>query len=376
MRLEPPVPLAALAAIRAPLAEAGATPVEVPVLQPLALLLDLSGEAMRPRLFVVQAEGGEELAMRPDFTIPVARAHIDGGRPDGRYAYEGKAFRAAPQGSARAEEFLQIGVEIFGNGDPAVSDAEVAALAWRSAAAGGRDDLTITFGDIALFGAFVDSLALAPSLAARLKRLFTRPRLLAAELDRAEAGEAARPERFVNPLEGVPEGHGPNALRQLWAIAGIEPVGSRPADEIVRRLAERAEASRTPSLSPAEAQAVRGYLAVSGSPEAAFAAVRKLAGPSTNSLDAALAGWDRRLKGLVERGVPPDRMTFAAAFGRAFGYYDGVLFEVRSPALGDERPAAAGGRYDGLPARLGAPSALGAVGCMVRPARAFAGGVE
>jgi len=376
MRLEPPVPPAALAAIRAPFAEAGAAPVEVPVLQPLALLLDLSGEAMRPRLFVVQAEGGEELAMRPDFTIPVARAHIDGGQPEGRYAYEGKAFRAAPLGSSRAEEFLQIGVEIFGNGDPAQSDAEVAALAWRSASAGGRDDLQITFGDIALFGAFVDSLALAPSLATRLKRLFTRPRLLAAELDRADAGEAARPERFVNPLEGVPEGHGPSALRQLWAIAGIEPVGSRPADEIVQRLAERAEASRTPSLSPGEAAAVRGFLAVSGAPRAALEAVRKLAGPATASLDEALAGWGRRLSALEAKGVPESRMTFAAAFGRAFGYYDGVLFEIRSPALGDERPAAAGGRYDGLPARLGAPSALGAVGCMVRPARAFAGGSE
>lgn len=381
MRLEPPVPLAALAAIRAPFAQAQAVPVEVPVLQPLALLLDLSGEAMRPRLFLVQAEGGEELAMRPDFTIPIARAHIDGGKPEGRYAYEGKAFRAAPLGSARAEEFLQVGIEIFGNGDAAESDAEVAALAWRSASAGGRDDLQITFGDIALFGAFVDSLALAPSLATRLKRLFTRPRLLAVELDRADAnaeegGEAARPERFINPLEGVPEGHGAGALRQLWAIAGIEPVGSRPADEIVRRLADRAEASRTPSLSPAEASAVRSYLAVSGAPGAALDAVRKLAGPSTDSLDAALAGWDRRLASLAQRGVPEDRITFAAAFGRAFGYYDGVLFEIRSPALGDERPAAAGGRYDGLPARLGAPSALGAVGCMVRPARAFAGGME
>lgn len=374
MRLEPPIPQAALAAIRAPLAEAGATPVEVPVLLPLALLLELSGEAMRPRLFVVQAEGGEELALRPDFTIPVARAHIDAGRAEGRWFYEGKAFRAAPAGSARAEEFLQVGIELFGAGDPAASDAEIAALAWRAAAAGGRDDLTLTFGDIALFGAFVDSLALAPALAARLKRLFTRPRLLAAELERAEAGMS--PERIVNPLEGVAEGHGPDALRQLWAIAGIEPVGTRPADEIVRRLAERAEASRTPSLSPGEAAKVRGFLAVTGAPEAALAQVRGLAGPATASLDAALDGWSRRLEGLAGRGVPADRLTFSAGFGRAFGYYDGVMFEVRSAALGGERPLAAGGRYDGLPARLGAASRAGAVGCMVRPARAFAGGVE
>ena len=69
-------------------------------------------------------------------------------------------------------------------------------------------------------------------------------------------------------------------------------------------------------------------------------------------------------------------VRLSGGFGRAFGYYDGLVFEVRSATLGEERPVAAGGRYDGLPMRLGATSAQGAVGCMVRPARAFAGGVE
>lgn len=368
--------MAALAAIRAPFGEAGATAVEVPVLQPLALLLELSGEAMRPRLFVVQAEGGEELALRPDFTIPVARAHIDSGAAAGRYAYEGKAFRAAPAGSARAEEFLQIGVETFGGDDAAAADVEVVGLAWRSAAAGGRSDLSLILGDIALFAAFIDSLALAPALAARLKRLFTRPRLLQAELDRAGEASDEAAARLVNPLEGVPAGEGEAALRRLWTLAGIEPVGGRPTEEIVRRLADRAEAARMPPLTVAEAEAVRRFLAVSDAPEAALAAIGALAGPAPGALEAALAVWRRRLAGLAAQGVPADRITLTAAFGRAFGYYDGLVFEVRSAALGEARPVAAGGRYDSLPARLGAPSAQGAVGCMVRPARAFAGGVE
>ena len=54
---------------------------------------------------------------------------------------------------------------------------------------------------------------------------------------------------------------------------------------------------------------------------------------------------------------------------------DGVLFEVRSAALDEERPVAAGGRYDGLTARLGGNQST-AVGCTVRPVRAFVGGVE
>jgi ATP phosphoribosyltransferase regulatory subunit len=76
-------------------------------------------------------------------------------------------------------------------------------------------------------------------------------------------------------------------------------------------------------------------------------------------------------------------MRLATGFGRAFGYYDGFLFEVRSAALGPDQPVAAGGRYDSLLTRLAAQSGGlraakaglgGAVGCMVRPWRAWAGG--
>ena len=66
-------------------------------------------------------------------------------------------------------------------------------------------------------------------------------------------------------------------------------------------------------------------------------------------------------------------MRFAPALGHDFDYYDGVTFEVRSATLGDDRPVAVGGRYDGLMARLGGQASR-AVGCMVRPWRAYSGG--
>ena len=75
MQLEPTVPPKVLAAIRAPFTGLGATAIDAPVIQPLNQLLDLAGEAMRARLFIVQGEGGAEACLRPDFTIPVARAH-------------------------------------------------------------------------------------------------------------------------------------------------------------------------------------------------------------------------------------------------------------------------------------------------------------
>ncbi|SFJ72724.1 ATP phosphoribosyltransferase regulatory subunit [Caulobacter sp. UNC279MFTsu5.1] len=384
MRLERSIPAEALAAIRAPFLSAGAAPTDAPVLQPLGLLLDLAGEAMRSRLFVVSGDAGEEACLRPDFTVAIARQHLAGGAGEGRYFYEGKAFRVAPRGGDRAEEFLQLGVEAFESGDPVGADAEIAALAWAASAAGGRGDLTLLLGDVSLFGAFVDSLGLTPPLGARLKRAFGKPRQLRIELDGGDGGGQAPGEeksRIAALLAGLPEAEASAVLQELWSLAGIEPVGGRRPAEIAHRLVERAQAAQTGRLSVGEADAVRAFLAVGDRPDAALDAISALGGPQRAGLDAALDGWRRRLAGLVARGVPEDRLRLAAAFGRAFGYYDGFLFEVRSAALDEERPVAAGGRYDGLPARLdatrvGAETKTGAVGCMVRPARAYAGGGE
>ena len=376
MKPELPAPPAVLAAVRAPFIEAQAATLDAPILQPLGLLLDLAGDALRARLFVVQGEGGEEAALRPDFTIPAVRAHIDSGKAMGRYFYEGHAFRVAPRGESRAEEFLQIGLEVFEAGDSIGADAEIAALAWRAAAAGGRGDLTLLLGDVGLFAAFIDSLDLAAPLAARLKRAFSSPRRLRAELDGAweTAAAGVGAQRLSSLLATLSETEAAAVLEEVWALAGIEPVGGRSAAEIVHRLAERTALARAPRLTADQAGLIRRFLAIADAPTPALAAVALLGGSGRKGLEAALSAWTRRLDALKAEGVPPEKMRFSASFGRAFGYYDGMLFEVRSAALPDDQPVAAGGRYDSLPARLGARVATGAVGCMVRPARAWSKG--
>jgi len=377
MQLEPTVPPKALAAIRAPFAALGATAIDAPVIQPLNQLLDLAGEAMRARLFIVQGEGGAEACLRPDFTIPVARAHGASGAAYGRYVYEGKAFRVAPKGSDRAEEFLQIGIEAFEARDPVGADVEVAAVAWQASLAGGRTDLSMRLGDVALFSAFIGAMALPEALAARLDRAFTRPRVLRAELARAQAGEQAprAGDRLAGLLAGLPETEASAVLEEFWGLAGIQPVGGRSAAEIVHRLSQRAEAASAPRLSAAQADLIARFLAIDDQPQRALDQVAALAREGGASVDVPLKAWQARLDGLMAAGIAAEHMSLSTAFGRAFGYYDGVLFEVTSAALGAEHPVAGGGRYDALLARLGAkvdPS-VGAVGCMVRPWRAFDG---
>ncbi|MEO8113364.1 MAG: ATP phosphoribosyltransferase regulatory subunit, partial [Phenylobacterium sp.] len=115
---------------------------------------------------------------------------------------------------------------------------------------------------------------------------------------------------------------------------------------------------------------IRQFMEISDTPTDGLAKVRTLAGRSRKTLDAALAAWDARLARLK---IPGDRMRFAPALGHAFDYYDGMTFEVRSESLGTDRQISVGGRYDDLLARLGGRAGR-AVGCVVRPWRAFAGG--
>ncbi len=378
-------PTEALAAIRAPFEALrktyGGAWVDAPAIQPLNLLLDLAGEAMRARLLVVQGEGTAEACLRPDFTIPLAQAHLESGAEAGRYFYHGKAFRTAPRDSGRASEFWQLGVEVYGpTADQAAQDGEIAGLAWTAAAAGGRRDLTLTLGDVSLFAAFLAAMDLAAPVQAQLVRAFSGGRALKAELARAQAGRTPRQGgRLAELLSGLPESESAGVLAELWTLAGIQPVGGRSPQEIVHRLSLRAEADRNVRLTAAEADLITRYLEISGDIRSVLDRIERLAYSARIDFERQLHPWVHRLTALVKAGVPEEAMVLCAGFSRPFGYYDGMLFEVTSAALEPELAVAAGGRYDGLPTKLGAslnhPYAAksGAVGCMVRPARAWAG---
>ena len=372
MRLEPAVPAKVLSAVRAMFDAARGSPLNSPVAEPLSLYLDLAGEALRERLFLVQGPGREEFCLRPDFTLGASLAHIASGAPSGRYFYEGPAFRVAPTGTDRPEQFLQIGLETYEGGDAPAADGAMAALAWRAASAGGRDDLTLMLGDVSLFGIFLASLGVADAVAGRLRATLSRPWRLVSALDVAvEGSSGAGGSSLAALLLDLGEPQAAAALEEIWALAGVEPVGGRSAGEIVHRLAGRAAAGEAPRLAPEQRAMIDRYLAISEEPRVALAAVAELAGRD-GAVSVALAAWERRLAALAE--IPVDRMRLSTAFARGFGYYDGALFEVRSRALGDDEPVAAGGRYDGLLSRLGARRSTGAVGCMVRPGRAWPGG--
>src|SRR5229473_921629 len=128
-------------------AQAGYVHAEPAILQPADPFLDLSGEDIRKSMYLTTDPSGEELCLRPDLTIPVARDYLASpraGKPAG-FSYLGPVFRYSGN---QASEFLQAGVESFGRQDRAAADAEMLALALEATAAFGVSDVEVRTGDV------------------------------------------------------------------------------------------------------------------------------------------------------------------------------------------------------------------------------------
>src|ERR1044072_6819458 len=112
------------------------------ILQPAEPFLDLSGEDIRKSLYLTTDASGDELCLRPDLTIPVARDYLASrrARPPPGFYYLCPAFRDR---GGQTSEFNQAGVESFGRQDRAAADAEMLALGLETAAAFGVHDIDI-----------------------------------------------------------------------------------------------------------------------------------------------------------------------------------------------------------------------------------------
>src|SRR6202047_4609166 len=164
-------------------AQAGYALAEPAILQPAEPFLDLSGEDIRKSLYLTTDANGEDLCLRPDLTIPVARDYLASGKagqPAG-FSYFGPVFRYR---GGRPSEFLQAGIESFGRLDRPAADAEMLALALQATRAFGLKEVEIRTGDVALFTTLIDALDLYPVWRRRLIKDFNRKINLAHDIER------------------------------------------------------------------------------------------------------------------------------------------------------------------------------------------------
>ncbi|MBX3553735.1 MAG: ATP phosphoribosyltransferase regulatory subunit [Pseudolabrys sp.] len=337
------------------------------VLQPAEPFLDLSGEDIRMRMYTTTAPDGSECCLRPDLTIPVSRDYLaspDAGKAQG-YCCLGPVFRHRDNGPA---EFLQAGVESFGRTDKAAADAEMLALGLEATAHYGVTAPVIQIGDVALFAALIAALDLPPAWKRRLIKDFNRKSNLAQDLDRLVIGSNGSQPDYRGVLAALSgaDPKGAHALvTDLLSIAGINAVGGRSVAEIAERFLEQSALGASSKLPREQRAMIERFLSISGDPDSAAAQLRALASDAGFTVTPALDLFESRTGFLAARGVDVSRIRFSTAFSRGFDYYSGLVFELTDPAAPDAGPLVAGGRYDDLLTRLGAPAPIPAVGLAV-----------
>jgi ATP phosphoribosyltransferase regulatory subunit len=344
--------LARAATLRARFETAGAQVIETPILQPADTLLDLYGEDIRARAYVTSDALRGEQMLRPDFTVPVVQMHMDHGADPARYTYAGKVFRRQEHDQDRANEYVQVGYEVFDRSNAATADAEVFALIAETLA-----DLPLraATGDIGILMAAVQGLDTTERRKAALMRHIWHPRRFRALLDRYADRKPIPASRVALLAADSPlEGHAP-------------VIGKRTLGEVETRIQALRDDADTPPISERELGALETLLVVRETMPYALARLRDVA-VDLPQITPALDRLAARIGALETRGVDTDKLDFEASYGRtSMEYYDGFVFGFYAETRPDLPPIATGGRYDALTRRLGNGAEIPAVGGVLRP---------
>lgn len=342
--------LAKAAALRALFEAQGAVVVEPPILQPAETLLDLYGEDIRARAYVTSDALRGEQMLRPDYTLPVVQMHMSHGAEPARYTYAGEVFRRQERDPARANEYIQVGYEVFDRLDPAAADAEVFALIHD--AMRGLPVRPVT-GDIGILTAAVAGLETTQRRKDALMRHLWRPRRFRALLDRFSGKTPVPPTRA--------------ALLEGDVACDAPAIGLRGRDEIDARIAALREDAAAPPLSGGQVALIQSLLDIRETLPYALSQLRDLA-VDLPAIAVAVERVAARSDALAQRGIDIDSLIFEASFGRvSMEYYDGFVFGFRATARPDLPTIATGGRYDALTRLLGQGGEIPAVGGVMRP---------
>ena len=340
---------------------ARATLVTIPVIQPAEPFLDMAGEDLRRRIFLTESETGQQLCLRPEFTIPVCLSHIaDGSHTPARYGYLGEVFR---QRRAGGSEFFQAGIEDLGDENTAKSDAASLTEAVEMVRlAAPNTTLEILLGDQTIFEAVLKALGLPRGWRMRLARTFGNEGMLKETLKDLSS---ERPTPSLSPeMASLSSNADSKALavsiEEEMQRSGFPAHAGRSPEEIAARLIEKTELASV-RLTKTQFAALSEFLAIRGPLSGAADHLKRFSDGCGIWLGAALEAFTKRAAEISSLGLDTSSVTYDAAFGRPLDYYTGLVFEIRSKER-DLGALAGGGRYDRLLTLLGAAKPIPGVG--------------
>jgi ATP phosphoribosyltransferase regulatory subunit len=350
--------------------------VDLPTLLPASLVLELAGEGLRPRLFFATAPDGTDMCLRPDLTIPAVTQYIADSTHDNdlfAWACNGRVFRAPRFGEDRPPEFVQIGLERFGDPDIVQTDVTIFLAAWNACQAAEVGAVSTRFCDGGLLPAIIAQADLPDIWCRALAEHVGHRRAFLGILDQASGKTTPRVIcELERELVALSSQAAIDRVEQALSQGNLTLAGGRTVEDITQRLVTRggrALAAPLPAATAGTLSALANF-AQTSTVTASLDHVVALAARLGVNLDIWRSDWLARFTAI--KADAPTALTdarFDALGDEAFDYYDGMAFDI---ATSDDftRPVATGGRYDRLVGEISRGTRHArAIGCVIRPDR-------
>lgn len=273
----------------------GFSPIDTPALEYEEILMGKGGDESDKQCYRFVDNGGREVAMRFDLTIPLARfaaQHIgELGKPFKRY-HIGPVWRGENTQRGRYREFVQCDFDTIGTEDVS-ADIETALVMHDLLAAIDAGEFRIHMNNRLVLSGILERLGLLECQGA--------------------------------------------VLRALDKLAKIGP--DKVADEMMR----------VAGASESQAREVLKLAEIEGDPESILAGVLPLVKGSEQG-ERGVERLTRLVECLQAVGVSPKRYSIDLSIARGLDYYTGAIFETFLADLPGIGSVCSGGRYDDLAA--------------------------
>jgi len=341
----------------------GSIHVEIPTLLQSDLLLDLYGEELNSRTYILSDPVKGNLMLRPDFTVPIVQMHIKSNEEKAQYCYSGKVWRKQDHLSLRPSEYLQVGIECFGGNNVAKEDAKLFSIINTAV---GLTHLKVVTGDLGVLRSAINGLEINSRCKNALLRQLWRPKRFLQVLKYFSNSASYLNNEKRHIIDLLNSGKLKEKLNLYNPIIGL-----RTQKDIIDRVSELSNDIEYNQLKATDVNLLENLLKISCSLNEASKNIKNL----TNSheyLEKSAILLENRLDYLAQLDIDVKKIDFEVSFGRtSMEYYDGFVFEMGPINNDSPIPFAQGGRYNELTRILshleGCEKSPSSVGGIIRP---------
>ncbi len=338
---------------------------------PADIVMNFMGEDVRNRLLFTSSPSGDELCLRPDFTLPLAISYINNEVQANKFVYDGYAFRfpSINEKTRYCPEFRQIGIENFGDKNKIDVEGDVISQACEILSSFYDDHLEIKISDISMFYQLLNHLKIDTYLFNRVRRLYWRG-LSATEIK--DSIKKIINTRFdAKPRLDLIEEYKNNNLSSIALIqklTGSEDLsifsGRRP-DDIVKSYIDKSELINGTVINNTVIEQITEFLSIKGDMPRVIQLLDNFQKKYHIDFAEGIENLENRVKILKKNQIAKDMIEFNATLSRKVEYYTGLIFEIRTKNKNKDEPIALGGRYDKIFEELGSAEPIPAVGCSI-----------